>query len=406
MRKRVYFFLYFVFLLILLYAVLDFRTSRNTGAEVDMERKAVHVTLFVILMVLGMYYTVTTAGGRIVKSPVKSALWLIIGWIAVVNLLQNASMWIVAVHLGLSVLWILAYHFFSYYLRYFPNAWSQMQVCIMIMFGFYVFSALYAAYIFQMIYDRIIVVNLAYGVLVFLPWILLMARKRMRHLGILIVFFVVLVSMKRGAIIVFPLMLGTSMLVEAIIRKKWLGRVTLKAIFWTTLFFAGLLIVNQWSKGFLTERFLPAQLAIGSGRAEFYRASIEEISQRSQWYLLIGYGSGSTEDYLGYVAHNEWLEFLFNFGIIGVVFYALLFLVLIRRVRQLIRKSSPYASAYAMAVAYMLIIGMVGQIYFAHSTFYIMAFLGAVEGLILNDARNPQVLSADYVQHRQQGTMK
>jgi len=401
MRKRFYFFLYFVFLLILLYAVQDFRTSRNTGAEIGTGRGAVHVTLFVILMVLGIYYAITTAGGRIVKSPVKTALWLIIGWIAIVNLLQSASMWSVAVHLGLSVLWILAYHFFSYYLRYFPNAWSQMKICITIMFGFYVFSALYAAYNIQMIYDRIIVVNLAYGVLVFLPWILLMARKKMRHLGIWIVFFVVLVSMKRGAIIMFPLMLGTLILVEAIVRKKWLGRATLKAIFWIVLFFAGLLIVNQWSKGFMIERFLPEQLAIGSGRAEIYRASIEEISQRSQWQLLIGYGSGSSVDYLGTSVHNEWLEFFFNFGVIGVVFYALLFLALIRRVRQLIRRSSPYASTYAMAVIYMLIVGMFGQIYFAHSTFYIMAFLGAVEGLMLNDARNAQILNANYVQYRQ-----
>lgn len=400
MRKCVYFFLYFVFLLILLYAVQDFRTSRNTGAEVGTGRGAVHVTLFIILIVLGMYYAVTTLGSRIVKFPVKVALWLITGWIAIVNLLQNASMWSVAVHLGLSVLWILTYHFFSYYLRYFPNAWPQMQVCIAIMFGFYVFSALYAAYIFQITYDRIIVVNLAYSVLVFLPWILLVARKRMRHLGICIVFFVVLVSMKRGAIIVFPLMLSTSMLVEAIVRKKWLGRVALKVIFWMALFFASLLIVNQWSKGFLTERFLPGQLAIGSGRVELYRVSIEEISQRSKWHLLIGYGSGSSVDYLGTSVHNEWLEFLFNFGIIGVLFYALLFLALVRRVWQLIRRSSPYASVYAMAVVYMLTIGMFGQIYFAHPTFYIMAFYGIVEGLMLNDARNAQALSTDYTQHR------
>jgi O-antigen ligase len=172
------------------------------------------------------------------------------------------------------------------------------------------------------------------------------------------------------------------------------------------LFFAGLLIVNQLSKSFLTERFLPEQLAIGSGRTEIYRASIEEISQRSLWYLLVGYGSGSSKDYLGKVAHNEWLEFLFNFGVIGGVFYALLFLALARRLWQLIRRSSPYAPAYAMAVVYMLTVGMFGQIYFAHSTFYIMAFYGAVEGLMLNDARNAQVLSADYAQYRLQGTVK
>lgn len=94
---------------------------------------------------------------------------------------------------------------------------------------------------------------------------------------------------------------------------------------------------------------------------------------------------------LGTGVHNEWLEFLFSFGVIGVILYGLFFVALAWRVLQLIRMASPYASAYAMAVVYMLVVGMYGGIYFVHSTLYIMAFLGAVEGLAVRDLRTAQV---------------
>ena len=384
--------LYFIFLLVLIYALLDFHTSRNTTGIKDLARGGGHAALFALLLVLGVYYAYTISGGRILKSYMKTALWLIAGWIGIVNLIQSSYTWSTAVHMGLCVLWILVYHFFSYYLRRWPTAWIQIQVCITIMFGFYVFSALYAAYAIQMRYEGIAVVNLSYGVLVFLPWIFLLAEKKLRRLGVGIVFLVVLISMKRGAIVVFPLMLSASLIVEAMVRKKRHGRPVLKIIFAMALLFAGFLIADQLSGGLLRERFLFEQLTYGSGRAVIYRSAIEEILQRSGLELLLGYGSGSSMQYLGISTHNEWLEFLFSFGALGVVFYAFLFFALARRLRQLITQSSPYAPAFSMAVVYMLVVGMFGGIYFVHSTLYIMAFFGVVEGLMSNNFRNAQRL--------------
>lgn len=405
-NKHFYVFLGFVFLLIMIYALQDFQTSRNVTGQVGLYREGVHLAMLAILMVLGIYYALTTARGRILRSPVKAALWLIAGWIVTVNLLQNTIAWSMAVQLGLAVLWILVYHLFSYYLRRCPNAWPQIRAGITIMFGFYVFSTLYGAYTIGKTYDRIAVVNLVYSVLVFLPWLSLTGGKRMRRLVYGIVFLIVAISMKRGAILVFPLMLVASAFVEAVARKKQLGRSALKTLFVMVLLFAGLLSVDQWSGGLLTERFSFKQLISGSGRFEMYSMILDDLSQSSPWDLFLGRGSGSVEQLLGMAAHNEWLEFLFNFGVIGVVFYAQLVLALARRLLKLIRISSRYAAGYAMAIVYMLIVGMFGQIYFAHSTLYIMMFFGAVEGLMFNDARNAQALGADYAQNRQQETVQ
>jgi hypothetical protein len=387
-KARGHLFLYFVFPLILLYTVQDFQSSANVGAR-DAERGSVHLTLAIILAVLGLYYVYTATRHGIKRHPVVEALWLITWWVAVVNLVQHVNTWSVAVHCGLSVLWILAYHFFSNYLQCHPSAWRHIQVFVVIMFGFYVFSALYAASILRMTYSRIVVVNLAYNVLVFLPWLELLSAKWMRGLGIGLVFCVVLVSMKRGAIIVLPIMLSTSLAVKSIIRRRG-GSAFLRNTIMLVLLLIGVLAVDQWTGGYLSERFSPESLASGSGRTQLYSYAIEDISQRSLWNMLIGLGSGSSIRMLGTGVHNEWLEFFFSFGVIGVTMYGLFFCSLAWRLLQLIRVASPHASAYAMAIAYMLVVGMYGGIYFMHSTLYVMALLGAVEGLAVRDRRTAQ----------------
>lgn len=384
-KKRGQIFLYFVFLLILLYAIQDFQSSANTGVR-DAERGLVHVTLIIILAVLGIYYLYTAIRHGIKKYSVAEALWFITWWVAVVNLIQHANYWNVAVHCGLSVLWILVYHFFSSYMQLYPASWRYIQVCVGAMFGLYVYSALYATFILQTMYSRIVVVNLSYNVLVFLPWLSIMSGKWMRRLGIWLVFFVVALSMKRGAIIVLPMMISASLIVQAILKKKGISALIKNAII-LALFFVGLLAVDQWTGGYLNERFSLESLASGSGRTQLYDYAIEDISSRSIWNLFIGRGSGSSIQMLGTGVHNEWLEFAFSFGIIGVILYGFFVCVLVWRVWQLIMIGSPYASPYAMAVVYILVVGMYGGIYFVHSTLYIMAFLGAVEGLISKEFR-------------------
>jgi hypothetical protein len=65
--------------------------------------------------------------------------------------------------------------------------------------------------------------------------------------------------------------------------------------------------------------------------------------------------------------------------------YAVLLFSLAGRVWQLVRNSSPYATAVAMVLVYISVVGLFGAVYFVHSTLYLMAFLGAVEGLMFND---------------------
>ena len=382
--NRFFFFLYLLLLLLMSYAVQDFRTSANTLVRVGV-RSGVHLTLFAIMTTFGLYYAFT-CWREFIFSPVKTALWLIAGWIATACIYQGTYDWNAAIHFGLSCLWILQYHFFSYYLRRFPEALTQVKACMSMMFLFYVFSAVYAmffihAHLTKVGVDRLAVVNLVYNVLVFVPWLSLLDSRKLRIAGLGIVLLVVLCSMKRGAIIVYPLMLSTWMLVEAHVRRKGLMRPVLGILFLLILFVSGLAVADQFSNGFLSQRFSAKQLADGSGRADSFSLAFKHISEWSIDEFILGTGKG-------FFSHNDWFEFLFSYGFIGVMLYAALFISLAGRMWQLVKSSSPYAPAVAMVFVYMSVVGLFGAVYFVHSTLYVMAFLGAVEGLMFNDQRN------------------
>lgn len=405
MRKRSkkrsrYVYLYLIFASILGYAVQDFLTSRNTTGEVELARGGVYLALLALLILLGVYYAYTTASAlkhptiRQGRSDIKTALWLITGWIALSNLLQNTGGWSVSVNIGMCLLWILSYHFYGHYIWFFPNSWVHIQMTIMIMFGFYVFSAGYGTYVIRNHFNRLVVVNLAYNVVVFLPWIVLINGRKMRWFGIGIILLIVLVSLKRGAIVVFPLMLITSILVDSVIRKST-ATSAIKITTLVVLCLICLLFVDHYFEGGLNERFTPERVATGSGRDAIYSATVTEILGRNLWTLMIGSGSGSSIRLVGVGTHNDFLEFLFAFGVIGMTLYVKFCYAILCRLRYLIRISCHLAPAYAMAFVYVLTVGMYGSVFFSHSMLFIVAFFGVIEGRTNSEAGRAKMFTSD-----------
>jgi hypothetical protein len=382
-----------VFTLMLVYGFLDLQTSRNTTGQVGLDRSGVHLAILALLGVLGIYYVLTTAKGRFLRSPVKGTLLLIAGWLSIVALFQLTITWRMAVQIGLSMLWVLVYHFMSYYLRAHPESWRHIRRGVMLLCIFYVCYAMYGAGTIGKTYNRIPVVNAAYNVLVFLPWLTLVIKGKLRRWAFAALCCVVLLSMKRGAIIVLPLMLLSATWARRASRGRRTATGVPKIAFLAILLLIGFWGADHLSGGFLSERFSFEQLAGGSGRLEMYKALVRELSTSSPSELLLGRGGGSAEQLLEMAAHNEWLQFLLDFGAIGVALYALLILALLQRLWRLGRAASPYAPGYAMAVTYLIVVGMYGMIYFSHSTLVIMMFLGAVEGLEFNNARTRRVLA-------------
>ncbi len=384
-KSRRFIYLHITFFLLLIYAYQDFKSSANIGLR-DADRSMVHLMLFIVIVVLGIYFIYTLFTKGIVLDSIKCSLWLITGWMLFVSIIQGADAWLTTVQLGLSVLWIFIYHFGKNYFVVNQKAWLVIMKWMVVLFLFYVFSSVYAIYNISSTYGKIPVINLSYYVIVFFPWISLMSNKTIKNMFYLFILIIVLVSFKRGAIIVFPLMLITYSLTKAKIEKRKITGIG-KTILIVVSFLCGLLIVDSFTGGFLFNRFIPEALSTGSGRSTLYSYALDNIMNRSFIDLMIGYGCGSSVQYLGTSAHNEWLEFTFNFGIIGLILYAVLLFNLLFRGRRLIKERSSYSPAYMAIMTYMFIVGLYGSFYFTHSTLYVMAFFGVVEGLTINEKR-------------------
>lgn len=383
-KRQVYVYLGLLFLVLLLYSVQDLQTSRNMGFDGSLSRRGVYISLFSLIMLLGIFFLRPLTHGFLFQrkaylSPVKKSLLIIGLWVLFVNLVQRTDIWVSAIHLGLCALWFLTYTFFSGYLSKHPDSFRHVQKIILFMFLFYAFSALFASYVLRDKFGRIVVVNLAYYVLVFLPWIFMMGSK-IKRLGLILVLIVLIFSMKRGALLVFPFMVGVYLKIEAKIKRDSMNHL-MKLFLILSLFIGGLFIADRISGGFLGTRFSSEELASGSGRTVMYLAAIENIKNRTFLNFLVGKGSGSSIEFLGTGVHNEWLEFLFSFGLIGAFLYLLFFLSLFKELRCYIRNFSSFAPGYAAGITYMLLVGMYGGIFFVHSTLYVMAFFGAADGL-------------------------
>jgi len=68
------------------------------------------------------------------------------------------------------------------------------------------------------------------------------------------------------------------------------------------------------------------QLDEGSGRNIIYAKILKGWWESDNyWNVVFGYGFAASKDFAGTFAHNDWLELLSNFGILGVLLYAIIF---------------------------------------------------------------------------------
>lgn len=371
-----------LFLLLFLYAISDMQNSSvtyNAGSD----RSSVYFFLIAIILFLGIndiFYLIKN-NWKYTVTPVFICLLLIAVWITVLDIFRHVSLWTAFTHLGLCSMWLLGYMFFQFLFEYKQAYLGKTSQCFLVIFILYVGAILYYFYDVQIRMGHIPVLNLAYNVVVVVPWLFGLITEKKRAVIIILSMIAIILSLKRGALIVLPLMFIVGLLVEAK-RKKKVNSTLIKIILFVILFIIIVVIVNSQTNGFLFERFSADELESGSGRTEIYKMAWENISKRGVFDLIVGLGSGSSARIVGTGCHNEWLEFLFSFGIVGLTLYLILIIALIRNVKHIKYKLPDYFAASIMMLIYILIIGMIGGIYFVHSSFFFFCFWGAMQGTI------------------------
>lgn len=355
----------------LLFTIADLSTSFQSGFR-DADRSSVHKYLIIVTGYL-LVYTVFNLKNLKIRQPLGS-LFVIAVWTMFINLSFGVSIWGFLVQANMSVLWVLSYMFFERIRLKESMDYSSINLFSYILFIFYAISTIYYFFDMMVRMNRIPVLNVIYYFISLLPWIMIKTPSKFKKFIFIASLIVVLFSMKRGAIIALPLMILADSFVE--IRKHGSTKRFFKIIAFITVFIIALLIADKLSNGFISERFSADDLASGSGRSEQFTTVLDIIKNRNLFEFIFGCGSENVVKILGTGVHNEWLSFLFSYGLIGFLLYTGLVIGFVKKSLVVLKVCPDLASPCFMMTILYLVLSMVSTGYGGYVGFWLFGFWG------------------------------
>jgi O-antigen ligase len=222
----------------------------------------------------------------------------------------------------------------------------------------------------------------SYYALLLLPWVLLCSGKFTTLAGTSAITVVVLLSMKQTGLLALVLALITYIATLQFCQRgrlKWV-----RATWWVILpisFFLLFSFLDNQMDGYASDRMSTSYETGGSGRIDIYAevTQCQIASNAINWFSGHGHGAVCRSIPSLNSAHNDWLEVLFDYGIIGLAIYSALHVVLISRVVRMVLGRSVYGPAMASSYVLFFILSFPSHLIFYPTYFaYLMSFWGSV----------------------------
>lgn len=226
--------------------------------------------------------------------------------------------------------------------------------------------------------EEIGISNLVYWCLCAVPFIFLIKKQWLTFVFLLATTIVILLTGKRAANICLLLFY-----VSILLNLKRQGGKTKNLILTFLGGIALFFIVNQYFSFALEgvmERMYDIGESQGSHRIPLYQDVFKVIETNSFFDWLFGRGYGSITITKHTNAHNDALQMLFEYGLVGVVFYLLMFWNAIKSTRVLYKHNSPFFMGYLASLIIFVVLGMVSNLVVYNSYFaFICAYWGIAE---------------------------
>lgn len=174
--------------------------------------------------------------------------------------------------------------------------------------------------------------NTSYLFLFLTPFIFLVKNKILKNLIFLLMFTFVIEGAKRGALIIFVLILCYNIFdqIKALSKESAVNKLKYVVIYSAAIVVGYVYLLNKFTQNtFLISRLEGLDEGNVSGRDVIYESLINNwMNAENFHHLIIGFGFASSMRYsgTGNLAHNDWMELLTNFGLIGVFLYAAIIL--------------------------------------------------------------------------------
>lgn len=195
-----------------------------------------------------------------------------------------------------------------------------------------------------------------------LPIILLYTPQKLKIIPFLLAFIVAVMSSKRGALVAVVIMLFLYFFLsgknKAGKKRNVIIRIIVLSFVLFVVYYVVMRLVGQYDLN-IFDRMDKLEEDGGSGRATRWTIIIRHFTTYSTIFeMLFGNGHGTIGELVGGHAHNDFLEFLYEYGVFAFVLYVLFYVLLIKETIKMYKHGYPYAREFTCSVAVALCMSM------------------------------------------------
>jgi hypothetical protein len=231
-------------------------------------------------------------------------------------------------------------------------------------------------------------INTVFWILLLVPFAFLINSRFLKYIILFLTFIIVLASTKRSATIAISIVVGMSLINDFFVRKKALRSIPtgiillliLVSIFNETISKVNINVLDRFQETNIYEE----------SRMDFLKDSWEKYQNKSLLFNIIGSGHRSTgydrgSDMLSKTSHNDFFEVLYNYGIIGLIFYFYFVWQITKRLILLKRIGGKYFQSYLASYIIFIVMSMVSHLVI-YPTYYafLLVFWAMTENKINN----------------------
>ncbi len=257
--------------------------------------------------------------------------------------------------------YFIAYTIFSYRgidEEHFDNAIMMITILFALSFNYSHISRIVG---FDLIGD-----NAVFYPLLMIPWITCVSNTAKRWIMVVIIALCAITALKRSGIII----LSISVLLLYYNDFMYKKRLKAKTVIAAFLILIGVLVIyysKSDSISDINQRFSMLEEDGGSGREDIYKDVINRYASANFVQQIFGQGfnsvRGEGEDTtMALSAHNDFLEVMYDFGLVGLFFYVLIHLSLIKWIICLFRSGSPLAFPVLISYVCFFVMSMVSHL--------------------------------------------
>ena len=199
-----------------------------------------------------------------------------------------------------------------------------------------------------------------FPILVLTPFVL-MDKSKMKYVHIVISLALVLISAKRSAIIAIVPAYVIYFIISLLSQGKKQATNKLKILIPLVLIVAVLYYLSTKGLfGTVLERFRAMNDDSGSGRDLIYFPLLKSFSVSPFFQQLFGHGTGSTRVVVGKLAHNDFLQVLFDYGLISLSIFVIIYIGFIRMAFRMRRRKDVFLEEYSVYVYNLVLFVVIG----------------------------------------------